>query len=171
MTSEATLAATEPPVKRPRFSRSLLGWILILGTAILLFAVLPPETIPGLVPYSKFRGYVERRQLSLITVESQADSYILIGTPINSNAQEQELSEKVATRVPTSALDGYGWNTFLALARDGGTDVEFKPAGNNFLRPVLLNVGPWLLLIFLVWFLFLRRIRVVNRQPQESLRQ
>ncbi len=147
------------PDNNLRFSRSMLGWILILATAILLFVVLHGEKPPEIVSYSKFASDISRGQLQLVTVKDEGTTYTLVGTPNPGVKDAPVLTAKVSARVPLTALDGTGWIALQKQAVDGqDTELDFQPS-SNYLVNALLNFLPYILLFVLIWFFFLRQIR------------
>src|SRR3954463_275946 len=69
-----------------RFSRSMLGWILILATAILLIVVFRAEKNPETITYTDFQGRMERGLFSKIIVKDDGTTFLLIATPGDSGS-------------------------------------------------------------------------------------
>ena len=130
------------PDANPRFSRSMLGWILILATAILLFVVFHAEKPPEGVSYSRFIADLGRGELSQITVKDEGTTYALIGTPNPSPPSGGPvLQGKVMARVPPTALDGNGWTSLQNTATQYQAELEYQPSSNYFLQ-VLVSLLP-----------------------------
>jgi cell division protease FtsH len=145
-----------------RFSRSMLGWILILAIAVLIFVMFHQEKGPDQVAYSDFRAKVESGQLTQITIKEDGGYYTLIGsldptksgTPVTQNGAPS----KVMTRVPPTALDGPGFWAFTELAKRNNVKIDYTPSSNLFLT-LVLNILPYVLIFLFIWFFFLRQIR------------
>jgi cell division protease FtsH len=145
-----------------RFSRSMLGWILILAIAILIFVVFHSEKGPKVITFSEFREKVEQKAVKIITVQEQSGYYNLIGTA-NDNLPAQPLNAqneptRWMTRVPPTAIDGQGWVALTEMARRNQTQIEYT-ASNNVVLTILLNLLPYVLIFVFIWFFFLRQIR------------
>ncbi|HEY4330439.1 MAG TPA: ATP-dependent zinc metalloprotease FtsH [Phycisphaerae bacterium] len=138
-----------------RFSRSMLAWILLLATAILLIVVLHGDKGPDVKTWSEFKSFIENGTFKTVSVKDEGSDYLLIGTP--APGFESSYPNKVTTRVPLSALDGQGWNALTDLLKSRGR-LEFQPSSNIFFN-LILPMLPYVLIFVLIWFFFLRQIR------------
>jgi cell division protease FtsH len=134
-----------------RFSRSMLGWIVILAVAITLFIVFHGEHTPQTESLSTFQQYILNGEYKSITVKDDGASFILVGTP-----HKGEI--KTICRVPVTTLDGDGWDKLTTTVARGKATLDFQPT-SNFLYIFFTNFFPYILLFVLVWFFFLRQIR------------
>ena len=140
-----------------RFSRSMLGWIVILGAGILLLVYFHGDRSPEVMSWSKFSNFIDRSAFAIISVKDEGSTYLLIGTP--SPQFVQSLPNKAMSRVPVTALDGQGWaNLTERIRSQRDSELEFQPS-SNMLVNFLLNMLPYLLLFVVIWFFFLRQIR------------
>jgi cell division protease FtsH len=144
------------PEGNMRFSRSMLGWILILAIAIFLFVMFHNERSPETKDWSEFHKLIENGYFTAVSVKSDGDTYFLRGTPDGPHLQEYP--NGVTTRVPTTALDGKGWNDLNDLITSRRGKLGVQQSGNLFVG-LLINMLPYILIFVLVWFFFLRQIR------------
>ncbi len=139
-----------------RFSRSMLGWILILSICVLfLVLVHNNSSSPTKVPANEFMTRLENKQLR--SVEAMDDGR-LIGTKKDTVAGDPASggSDKIVTQFPTADFNGFLQLT--RIARDNDTTLEFKQTNGLFVT-VLIQFLPYIFLILIIWFFFLRQIR------------
>ncbi|MCL2639536.1 MAG: ATP-dependent zinc metalloprotease FtsH [Phycisphaerales bacterium] len=143
--------------------RSMLGWILIMSLAVLLFVWLrSTQGVPQEFTLSSFLQELEQKRLKSVVVKEDGNMFTLIGTyrddasGVTLNASGQ--MPKIVTRIYATALDGFGMNHLMEKARETGTEFDNKQ-GNLAIWGILLSLVPYLLLFVLIWFLFLRQIR------------
>jgi cell division protease FtsH len=146
-----------------RFSRSMLGWILILSIAVLIFVVFHDNKgTPDKISSTAFYKRLTEKHFKTIQVKDEGDSFTLVGTvregapgyTVNANGTPS----MVSTTVPGRAIDGNGWAQLRDVAIANDTEVDLKATNNLFLT-LLVNFAPYILILFIVWFLFLRQIR------------
>ncbi len=154
-----------------RFSRSMLGWILILSVALLLFIVLHNNgNTPGIMSYDTFSTHLENGDVKQVTAVDDSNNFTLwvtlrdgvAGQPVTDNGQPA----KFKVYYPASAVDGWGWAHLLEQTRAHPQHaqnyqpptLEYKPS-SNFIVNVILNVLPYLVILLIIWFFFLRQIR------------
>ncbi len=138
-----------------RFSRSMLGWILILSIAVLLFVVFHNKDVQTRdVPYSTFKMHLEQSHISSVVVK---DGETIEATM--KNVPNEPLADtKLICHVPPTAMDGYFWNLLSKESEQYGAAFDSK-ASNNILWGLILNLMPYVLIFILIWFFFLRQIR------------
>jgi cell division protease FtsH len=162
-----------------RFSRSMLGWILILSIALLIFIVFHNNaTAPGVMTYDAFRQHLDNGDIKQIYLKDDSNTYTALVTlregvpqPVGETGQPT----KYIVNLPMTAMDGYGWNELYRETRahegtagaatkpdgsklDYAPTLEYKPSSNIILN-VILNVMPYLVILLIIWFFFLRQIR------------
>ena len=139
------------PEGNMRFSRSMLGWIVILATTILLFVVFRGEHKPETRDWSEFKQLIENGYFKSVLVKAEGDTYQVTGVP------QSDAENRVVTHIPTTALDGNGWNQLTELvARRGKLGIQ---ESNNLFYSLILPMLPYVLIFVLVWFFFMRQIR------------
>jgi cell division protease FtsH len=144
------------PEGNMRFSRSMLGWILILATAITLFLMFRQDRSPQVIPWSEFRANILASYYKTVSVKDEGSFYLLTGTP--NPGYEHIFPNKSATRRPATSLDGPGWEELTDMVQTHKGALVFEPSSNQ-LFSILLNLLPWLLFFVVIWFFFLRQIR------------
>jgi cell division protease FtsH len=142
-----------------RFSRSMLGWILILSIAVLIFVVFHQKEVASKeVAYSVFETHLEQGHIKSVVVK---DGDTIVAT-LKENVPNEKTSDnnptQLITHVPITAMDGYYWNLLSKEAKDNGADFDSK-ATNNLFWGLIINLTPYLLIFVLIWFFFLRQIR------------
>jgi cell division protease FtsH len=145
------------PDNNMRFSRSMLGWILIISIGLLLFFVIHnKEGTPKEKTVSEFRAMMEGRQFSQVDV---VDTGKLVGIiPKGGAAGDDSAAERVWTYYPMTAIDGPGFELLQQLAQKTGTKLNVVTS-SSFILNFVLNTAPWILLFVIIWFFFLRQIR------------
>ncbi|MGN6370923.1 MAG: ATP-dependent zinc metalloprotease FtsH [Phycisphaerae bacterium] len=140
-----------------RFSRSMLGWILILSIAVLLFVVFHnKEGQTKDVPYSTFKTHLDQGHIVSVVVKD--------GETIEAKMKKEVPSEPILSdttlicHVPPTAMDGYFWNLLSKESEQNGATFDSK-ASNGIFWGLVLNLTPYLLIFVLIWFFFLRQIR------------
>jgi cell division protease FtsH len=143
-----------------RFSRSMLGWILILAIAILIFVVMHGKEGPQTISFSEFQTNIEQHNIASIVVKEESGYYTLTGTAKDkvANQSTQGTPSRWMTRIPPSVLDGPGWNILSDMARKNGTQIEYEPS-NSLVLTILFQLLPYVLIFLFIWFFFLRQIR------------
>ena len=141
-----------------KFSRNMLGWILILTIFFLVFVVFNGNRgAPEEVVYSDLIQMIENHRILSMDV---ADDGRIIATKSDSTADAYSSagSSKVTSRLPPSALDGPGWAKIAENSQKYGVKVAFKQS-SNMLVNFLLTLLPWVLMFVIIWFFFLRQMR------------
>lgn len=140
-----------------RFSRSMLGWILILSIFVLFFVLMHGNgSAPEKVPANVFMTRMENKQLR--GVEAMDDGR-LVGTLRDNVAGEpagQTQEKKIVTTFPP--MDVPGFMLLESKARAADTNIEYKQTNGLFLT-VVMQFLPYIFLILIIWFFFLRQIR------------
>src|SRR6188768_2134295 len=67
-----------PPDGNMRFSRSMVGWILMLAVAILLLVMFKTDKTPDQVTYSEFQSQLNQGSIRSIIVKDDGASFVLI---------------------------------------------------------------------------------------------
>jgi len=143
------------PDNNMRFNRSMLGWVLIVLIFILVFVLFRGEgNSPTEIQAGQFKQLIDNKSLESIVVR---DDGTVEGTKVN-NGKTDEKGNKVYARFPTAAVNGEGFYRLLDLAGEKDIQISFKPSG-SLLISFLLNLVPWLVIIVIIWFIFLRQMR------------
>jgi len=143
-----------------RFSRSMLGWILILSIAVLIFVMFHgggPQ--PDEISYTEWYRYVQQGKFSQVTYKDGDGT--LVGTLTDQAKNEGEPhggANKKMTRVPNAPVSINDWNNYAKELAATGAKVSSQPS-NNFILGLLLNIAPWILFFVLIYFFFFRQMR------------
>ncbi len=142
-----------------RFSRSMLGWILILSIAVLIFVVFHrDQSSPKEAMYSEFHTQLEQHRIQSIILK---DDGTLIATlkpnPVNESTSPPG-TQQLITHVPGTAMDGYLWNLLSKEAEKYDAQFDSKTTNNVFFS-IVISFLPYLLIFLVIWFFFLRQIR------------
>ena len=138
-----------PPVRR---SRGLIGWLIFVGLAIVLFAFLRqsrPQS--NTIPLSDFYAQMTSGNVARVAIDEDAiegrfrTSANLGGTPILN----------FRTYLPPGSS---GFLTQLLLQASPPVVVQAAPT-NTFLTGFILPFIPWILILGFIWFLVSRNAR------------
>ncbi|MFW6066369.1 MAG: hypothetical protein ACOC9S_06065, partial [Planctomycetota bacterium] len=147
-----------PPVPPNRFGRSLMGWAIIIGVAILLFMFLSrglddrTQLSPGEFWTSVREGYVKSGSVIVIK-ETEIQGELAPNAPL----LEADDSPKFTVAYKYEAESNFDERLQEALGRhDTGVRYRYEPSGwwSGVLPHLLITV-----VVFLaIWFLLFRRI-------------
>lgn len=153
-------ATPAPPKPSSRFGRGLLGWLIFVGVAALLFALLKQsnsqDTSLALSDfYSQVKaGNVARVSIDADSVEGQLRSRTMLGGLSVLNFR---------TSLPTGTGATWGFTQWLLDASPPTTVVRAEPT-NNLLTNFVLPFIPWLLILAFIWFFVFRQLRKSGAQ-------
>ena len=140
-----------------RFSRSMLGWILILSIAVLIFVVFHGQSsAPVEKPWTDFWKAVDSDLMKQVDIKDDGTIVgVLNGVPPGG---VPGASEKWYTKVPQSAIDGNGWKLLTDRVEKHNAKANYSTSNNLFFT-ILANFLPYILIFLVIWFFFLRQIR------------
>jgi cell division protease FtsH len=144
-----------------RFSRSMLGWILILAIAVLIFVMFHQEKGPEKIQLGEFIAKVENGAIDQITIKEDGAAYTLVGRLKDKSGAPVTAGNspaRVMAQYPATALDGAGLTILTRLAKEHNVAFDYTPSSNLFLT-LVLNILPYILIFLFIWFFFLRQIR------------
>src|SRR5437879_5540637 len=127
---------------RPRgvFGRGIIGWVLFIGLAVILFIVLQGNRTPSSeIPLSEFTTQLSNGNVSVVVVDADTLRGRLIN-PIN-------LASKTVTafRTELPPTTSQSWS-FMQWLMDHRQNAEVRVENNsNLLVNLLLPLVPWLL--------------------------
>jgi cell division protease FtsH len=150
-----------PGGKRPtgpnvKMSRNLISWLVLLGLAMLLVALLS-NTFPAAkeISISEFRALVQNDNVKLLRIKEDGLIEGLMKHPPEGQPTTTPLPFKVA--YPREAIDHNFLNELVEAVRKGGGDVKYEKQ-NQFVL-VLLSMLPWILIFGFIWFFIFRQLR------------
>src|ERR1044072_3987352 len=94
-----------------RFSRSMLGWILILSIAVLIFVVFHGQQgQPTEKSWSEFRQEIEKENIARVTSKNEGGMFVLTGTYKEGKASGKGVDangkpEKILARIHSTSMD------------------------------------------------------------------
>jgi len=148
----------QSPGKRPagpsvRMSRNLVSWLVLLGLAMLLVALLNHTLQPSQeISISKFKEWVRDDQVQLVRIKEDG---LIEGLRKEPEAPNLPLQFRVA--YPREAIDHDFLNEIVEAVRKGGGDVKYEKQ-NQFVL-LLLSMLPWILIFGFIWFFIFRQLR------------
>jgi cell division protease FtsH len=137
-----------------RFGRGLLGWLLFVAVAALLFVWLKQQS-PSYqtIPLSNFWQQVDKGNVEKMVIDSSEITGKFKGKTFVVN----QYVENFRTYVPETVLQ---WQLIRELLDKGGntTQISAEP-NNNILINFILPFIPWLLILAFIWFFVFRQLR------------
>ncbi len=143
-----------PPMP-PNFSRSLLGWFLIIGLGVLLAAVLTGQNVGQReISITEFWQYVDNNQLTgTVYVEtSQIKATLADAVPI-----EKEQTRNVYTSYDYRSDQGFPERLEARLTKAGG-NVKVQYIRDSWWTGMLPHLLMMILVFGLIWFFVFRRL-------------
>lgn len=144
----------------PRFRRGLLGWVLFIGLAVMLFLVLQTKNSQwARIPLSEAYTQLEKGNVAEVVLDRDSLRLRLIATTGNLNSVhcQADLPQGIGTQ----------WSFVNWLMENRKTAVVRVDNNQNLLLDLLLPVVPWLLIFAFVWFFIFRQLRQSARQQQD----
>ncbi len=154
MTQPLDYRSTPPPPPQTKPRLHLLGWVLFIGLAVMLFLMLNHNRSSyEPLPLSDFRQLLQEQSVLKVTVENDA----LYGQLVPNNRTK---IVNFRTDLPQGTTSSWAFTHWL-LDNRGGALVEAHNDTNLVLR-ILLPLVPWLLIFGFIWFLVIRPLRRVG---------
>ena len=151
--------APPAPAPRVKFSRSLFGWILFIGLAVMLFFVLKTQDrVYKSIPLSEFIDRLEDKQIGWIRLEENEISGRFLRPQ---TLADGSTGRDFRTHLPAGMGADWGFVQHLLEKSRGNAVVEAR-AENNLLVNILLPIIPWLLIFGFIWFFVFRQLRKAN---------
>lgn len=149
----------KPPAKVPPF----FTIFVIISIFIVLFVVFGQSKIDstptGVIDFGRFMNDLKDGNYK----EVELEGYQLTAKPHKPYTIDESGKEysKIRTDVPPGYLEGAtGYEKIREYADKTNPKTNFKyNPPNYFLRDVVLPLIPWLLIVFIIWFLFFRQLR------------
>ncbi len=151
----------QPGSKRPtgpsvKMSRNLVSWLVLLGLAMLLVALLNHTlTTSQEISISQFVALVRNDQVQLLRIKEDG---LIEGKRKEPEAPNAPLQFRVA--YPKEAFSHEFINEMVEAVRKSGGDVKYEKQ-NQFVI-LLLSMLPWILIFGFIWFFIFRQLRSPN---------
>jgi cell division protease FtsH len=139
-----------------RFGRGLLGWVLFIGLAIMLFILVNKNnSSQTLIPLSEFELALKNDEVQSATIDG--DEIRGEFTEKKSIAGIPDQVKTFRTLYPTGTLsNGY----YLAQLREIPSNAKIDAENSqNLVVNLLLPLIPWLLIFGFIWFFIFRQLR------------
>jgi ATP-dependent Zn protease len=150
-----------PPLRR---TRSLFGWILFIGLAVMLFLLLQKGSGPSAsIPLNDLVQELHTGNVRSVLIEGDRLVCQLRATKPNGVTT----ATRVSAALPAGTTGSWAFTQWL-LENANGADVE---AGNdqNLLLNLLVPLIPWLLIFGFIWFFVFRQLRKINVRPPQPV--
>ncbi|MDA8378014.1 MAG: ATP-dependent zinc metalloprotease FtsH [Planctomycetia bacterium] len=143
-----------------RFSRSMLGWLVILGMVVFALLLLNHPSGAQKVDAGSFYSALRHKNIKSLVVYSDGQINFTLKQVAPGSPAKSSLREK--TNIPRTALDGNGWAIMEAQAHQYAVpNFNYKPS-NDFLNIFLVDYLPFILLFALIYFLVSRQFRAAG---------
>jgi len=153
-----------PPGKRPagpnvKMSRNLVSWLVLLGLAMALVALLNKTLLPAAeISISAFDALVRDDNVKALTIREDGVIEGLMKHPVEGQPATAPLQFKVA--YPREAIDHHFLTSIVEAVRKGGGDVKYEKQ-NQFVL-LLVSMLPWILIFGFIWFFIFRQLRAAG---------
>ncbi|HEY8750517.1 MAG TPA: ATP-dependent zinc metalloprotease FtsH [Tepidisphaeraceae bacterium] len=138
-----------------KFGRGLMGWLLFVALAILLFVWVKQSnnaTVP--ISISAFNQELEKTNIEKILLDGSEVSGTL---KVDSNINGAKV-HNFRTYFPEGMTSQWEFINKLLNATGKTADIKAEPS-NNILVNILLPLVPWLLILAFIWFFVFRQLR------------
>ena len=136
--------------------RKLIGWVLFIGLAIMLFLLLNKAPSPyASIPIDEFTMLLKADRVRSVTVETDR----LIGefSHPQTTGNQGERVQRFQVQLPAGTTQSWLFMQWLLDNRQNATvRVENHP---NWLLQVIIPLIPWLLIFGFIWFFVFRKLR------------
>ena len=145
-----------------RFSRGVFGWVLFIGSVILLFLYLNNQ---GHSVQDKdinyFYAKLDQDEIREIRIIGD-DVISTLKTPEKGDAGKPNI-EKFRVTFPVSTTSQYDWqHNVLYKGKDNAQRRMMtldNENSNNLLLNILIPFVPWVIVFVIIWFIFIRQLR------------
>ncbi len=141
-----------PPQRDPRQNRNVL-FFLFAAMLLMTFFLLLGETPQSgkSIPYSEFVTRLTNGEIKKVKI-------------IDRDIEILEPGDKGRTRVANTSFIPYIDDKLMDLLRTHKVEVRGEEKSGNSFLSILLNLLPWVVLIFFVWFIMMRQIQGSNNK-------
>jgi cell division protease FtsH len=154
----------QSPGKRPngpsvKMSRNLVSWLVLLGLAMLLVALLQ-QAMPAYqqVSISEFDALVHDENVKSLVIKEDSVIEGLKKHPGENELVTAPLQFRVA--YPREAIDNDFLTRIVEAVRKGGGDVKYEKQNQYVI--LLLSLLPWILFFGVIYFFIFRQLRSSN---------
>jgi cell division protease FtsH len=139
-----------------RMSRNLVSWLVLLGLAMLLVALLQNTlNTAAEISISEFDGYVRNDNVKSLRIKEDGVIEGTLKRVPEGAPQGTPINFKV--NYPKEAIDKKFLDQMVEAVRKGGGDVKYEKQ-NQFVV-LLIGMLPWILIFGFIWFFIFRQLR------------
>src|SRR4051812_38056503 len=140
-----------------KFGRGLMGWLLFVALAALLFVWLKQSNSgTTTIPLSAMWQQVETTPPNIEKIVIDGDE--VTGVFKNAVMVETRSVKNFRTALPGATASNWQFTSDLLKALKNTASVQAEPT-NNILVNILLPLVPWLLILGFIWFFVFRQLR------------
>ncbi|HEV2295521.1 MAG TPA: ATP-dependent zinc metalloprotease FtsH [Tepidisphaeraceae bacterium] len=139
-----------------KFGRGLLGWVLFIALAVMLFVLLNQgNRNQPMIAYSEFESRLEADKVAKAEIEGDkvVGEFIGQGEVIDGNPTPVT---KFSTELPAGAVASGIYDRILDKRKNA--KIGFRN-NQNLLLNILVPLIPWLLIFGFIWFFVFRQLR------------
>ena len=149
---------SQPPNGGMRFGRGLLGWVLFIGLAIMLFVLLQQKNnVHTLIPLSEFHTLLQDSKVQVVRIDGDELIGELVEPQVVPGASSKDKIQRFRTVLPTGTSSSPELTLWLLNNRQTAK-VEAENS-QNLLFNILIPIVPWLLIFGFIWFFIFRQLR------------
>jgi len=151
---------TRPTGPNVKMSRNLVSWLVLLGLAMLLVALLNSQ-FPAAreISISEFHALVNDKEVKKLRIKEDG---VIEGEQKRIVESQPPGSPQTLFKVayPREAMDSLFMKELVTSVREGGGDVKYERQ-NQFVL-LLVSMLPWLLIFGFIWFFIFRQLKSAN---------
>ena len=149
-----------------RFGRSVFGWVLFIGLAIMLFLLLSKqEGTYKKIPLSEFATRFEDKQVEWMSLEDDQ----IRGKFVSQQMMPDGTAVSVfSTDLPAGMGGNWGFVQWLLQEGRGTTRIQVR-SGSNLVTNILVPLIPWLLIFAFIWFFVFRQLRKAGQTTRNQV--
>ncbi len=147
----------QPGPPNVRVSRNMFSWLLLLGLALVLVALLKSSiTTPDKLNISDFEKLVKNKEITSLTVK--AEEGVIEGERTLTDGDSVDANPRFRVLYPIEAID----RDFLVWLTTNLPDAQIEAEKPSQFLMLLINMLPWILIFAFIWFFVFRQIRSAN---------
>ena len=151
----------KPPDNKPGrdknsflMSRSALTWLVIISVVSVLLLLLKTGASPKQVNYDTYQKQLMQNNIKSVVFHHDGSIVFLLKKQLPGNPPGSTL--KLITRQPRKFV-ATGWNKISQQMLAHGVDYKYHPS--NQLLYIFLDMLPYLIIGFFIYFMFIRQLR------------
>ncbi len=143
-----------PGGSAPKLSRNVMSWLVLLGLAMVLVALLQSSlATPPPLSITEFQRLVADKKITVLKIKGDGQIEGHFQAPAAPGGVKQ-----FRVVYPTEAIDG----NFVDRMVQALPEAEIRTEKPNQFMIVLVGMLPWLLIFAFIWFVILRQLRAAG---------